>query len=238
MQFLQAISEALFAPAAAIVVSDVELCARFSQIPPAVLSRLVMHRGLHATDDSLARPLENTQAAYERAWAMNRAHHCECDVTMTTDGDIVLSHDDTFERLAFNATHRLAGRNVVEHSTRELMSLPLKDGSRAALLKEVLAAAARIGEPAHLVVEIKGKDQACARKLAKFLSDEAELARHVSVVMGFDPATVHAYNAVKGKVPALVMLLTQQASRREFPTDACLDLANRNVVASRSALRR
>ena len=63
---------------------------------------LVAHRGFHNSDDSDAvRPLENTQNAYELAWAAG-VQHAECDVVATKDGVVVLCHDDSLQRLGMD----------------------------------------------------------------------------------------------------------------------------------------
>ena len=59
-------------------------------IPPDDLAHLVAHRGFHSPlDRSDRRPLENSLAAYEAAWA-NGISLCECDVMLTRDGVLVL----------------------------------------------------------------------------------------------------------------------------------------------------
>ena len=61
-----------------------------SLIPPADLVHLVAHRGFHSPlDRSDRRPLENSLAAYEEAWASGISL-CECDVMLTRDGVLVL----------------------------------------------------------------------------------------------------------------------------------------------------
>jgi hypothetical protein len=62
------------------------------------LSLLVAHRGLHAADDSLSRPIENTVPAYLGAWSLGYTH-AECDVTVTQDDELLLMHDETLGRL-------------------------------------------------------------------------------------------------------------------------------------------
>ena len=69
------------------------------RVPADVQSKLVFHRGFHSVLDHVHRPIENTLAAYEQAWAAG-ATYCECDIALTSDGHIVLCHDETYERLA------------------------------------------------------------------------------------------------------------------------------------------
>lgn len=166
--------------------------------PATLLRSVVLHRGLHWPDDGVGdRPLENTRAAYERAWAVQGAHLAECDVTLTRDGEVVLAHDDDLRRVAREegaaALTSVVGTPVSRLTKREVRSVALKDGSVVPTLEEVLTAASVIGGDARLVVEIKGKDEACAGAVAALMAKEPELARRVAVVMCFYPESVRAF---------------------------------------------
>lgn len=166
-------------------------------------SKLVAHRGFHYSTDDLKRPLENTLAAYERAWSAGVVH-CECDVTLTSDGVIVLSHDDDLKRLALYPGTIL--KKVKECPFSQLELTPLKDGSRVPRLIEVLRAAQRVGKHCRLVIEIKGSDVECAKKVAEIAS--TDLGNFISVVMSFSSESVQEFaklNPKKGQI--LTMLL-------------------------------
>ena len=60
---------------------------------------LVAHRGFHSPSDRDRRPIENSLEAYEMAWTAG-VKLCECDVAVTSDGQIVLGHDADYDRLA------------------------------------------------------------------------------------------------------------------------------------------
>jgi len=75
-----------------------------------VKNEMVFHRGFHSFKEvpdlphrivsepwGLSRPLENTVAAFAAVWAMG-PNLCECDVTLTADGALVLFHDETIAR--------------------------------------------------------------------------------------------------------------------------------------------
>src|SRR5438552_15530312 len=59
-----------------------------------LIARPVAHRGLH---DSAAGVIENTPSAFAAAVAGNYA--IECDLQLSADGDAMVFHDDTLERL-------------------------------------------------------------------------------------------------------------------------------------------
>ena len=57
-------------------------------------ARPVAHRGLH---DAAAGVIENTPSAFAAAVAGNYA--IECDIQLSADGEAMVFHDDTLERL-------------------------------------------------------------------------------------------------------------------------------------------
>ena len=158
---------------------------------------LVFHRGLHSpTNDPLARPIENTLQAYEQAWLAG-ARYCECDVTITEDGWIVLLHDDTLKRLALDPLASVANKPITRMRYDEVSTVPLLSGACAPLLSSVLEAAKRISSgrsdrasnPCGLVIEIKpgAGSLRTARELSSLLTrDRPDLLPFVSVVMSFD----------------------------------------------------
>ncbi|MGE5389162.1 MAG: glycerophosphodiester phosphodiesterase family protein, partial [Hyphomicrobiales bacterium] len=62
--------------------------------PDWLTARPIAHRGLH---DALNGVVENSIAAARAAIAAS--YGVECDVQRTKDGDLVVFHDDTLERL-------------------------------------------------------------------------------------------------------------------------------------------
>jgi len=177
---------------------------------------VVAHRGFHYASaipllsDETRRPLENTLPAYERAWAAG-VKHCECDVALTKDGEVILCHDDDLKRLALSPGK--SSKNVKDCLFEaELEFFPLKDGSRVPRLVEVLSAAKRVGGGSKLVIEIKGDDRECARKVADILS--SDLGEFVAIVMGFSLVSVSEFaklNPRRGKI--LSMLLAVKGNR-------------------------
>lgn len=104
--------------------------------------RPIAHRGFHDIGRGI---VENTLAAAEAAVA--KSFSIECDVLLSADGEVVVFHDDTLERLT-------TGSGRVDRKTMaELRALPMRGGgdhipSLADLLDLV---AGRVG----LVIELK-----------------------------------------------------------------------------------
>ena len=102
----------------------------------------IAHRGLHSKQFGL---VENTPAAAAAAIAKNYA--IECDIQRTKDGEAVVFHDFTLDRLM-----RAEGR-VDAFSARELGGMAYKDcDQRIVSLQDFLV---RIGGRAPVIVEIK-----------------------------------------------------------------------------------
>ncbi|MGH6812547.1 MAG: glycerophosphodiester phosphodiesterase family protein [Methylocella sp.] len=106
--------------------------------------RPIAHRGLHSKQFGV---VENTPAAAAAAIAKNYA--IECDIQRTKDGEAVVFHDFTLNRLM-----RAEGR-VDAFRARELGQLAYKDGNQEILsLTDFLAC---IGGRAPVIVEIKSR---------------------------------------------------------------------------------
>lgn len=195
-------------------------------------SGLVAHRGWHYPSDDVQRPLENTLPAYERAWTAG-VSYCECDVTLTTDGEIILCHDDDLRRLALNPS--TVTKNVNECAFKgELEFFPLKDGSRVPKLSEVLDAAKRAGPGHKLVIEIKGEDAECARKVAKLVKTYPD---QVALVMSFSLTSVASFakeNPHRGTILSLLLTTTKKGNGGHYfdlnETESALKLIASNGV--------
>src|ERR1700683_4709064 len=85
--------------------------------PDWLTARPIAHRGLH---DCGAGIVENTLGAAEAAVARNFA--IECDVQLSRDGEAMVFHDETLDRL----TH--ASGPLATKSTRELRDVRFRSG--------------------------------------------------------------------------------------------------------------
>lgn len=205
-----------------------QLKAKFAHEYKDILLSTVAHRGFHYANDNTRRPLENTLAAYEHAWSVG-IRFCECDVQLTKDGEIVLSHDEDLRRLALNPIK--ITKTVKDSRFPELELTPLKDGSRVPKLIEVLGAAKRFGDgnDAKLIIEIKGDDLECVKSVNKVLA--SPLGENAMIVMGFSLSVVRQFaivNPRKGQV--LSMLLTVKTLSSNSEEERTFDLYNYSAI--------
>ncbi len=123
-------------------------------------ARPIAHRGLH---DASKGVIENSISAARAAIAAG--YGVECDVQLTADGQLVVFHDDSLERLTDGAGA------VAKHSANELRRLRLRGASDAIpAFSEFLAA---IGGRTPIVVEIKSAfngDTTVAQRTAEALA--------------------------------------------------------------------
>lgn len=171
-----------------------------------VIDCLVAHRGFHCSKGQpRVRPLENTLAAYEQAWALGMKH-AECDVVLTKDNRLMLCHDDTFKRLAlfpsrmpFVETHpnNLEAKEV-------LTNCVTRSGAGVPFLTHVLDIAAAIGSHKKLVIELKPGIRGAADRLIEILKANHSYLDNISVVMSFQLSVIsHFAELFRGTFPGV-----------------------------------
>lgn len=177
----------------------------FRQIPLA-------HRGFH--DSAAGRP-ENSPAAFEAAIAAG--YGIELDLQLSADGQAMVFHDETLERL----THETGAVN--KRTAAELGRIALKDGSDTIpTLAEVLAL---VRGRTPLLIEIKDQSLAMTQTDGRL---EAATARALQgykgpvAVMSFNP---HAVAAFADHAPDTPRGLTTSACRpgdwAPLPAETC-----------------
>jgi glycerophosphoryl diester phosphodiesterase len=136
-----------------------------------LVARPIAHRALH--DQTL---VENTLGAAAAAVAANYA--IEVDLLLSADGEVVVFHDDTLDRLAETSGP------VAQRSLAELKSIPLKGTQeRIPTLTELLAlVAGRV----PLVLELKGTWNGDDRLVTRVTRELVGYSGPVAV-MSFDP---------------------------------------------------
>lgn len=148
-------------------------------------ARPIAHRGLH---DAAANRIENTLAAFTAAIAEGYA--IECDLQMSADGEAMVFHDNTLDRLT--ATR---GR-VSARTSAELKKIEFRNATaRMAELGELLD---HVHGRVPLVIEIKSQwngDTALARRAVELLASYK--GRHA--LMSFDPDIVAAVRRLSPK---------------------------------------
>jgi glycerophosphoryl diester phosphodiesterase len=138
-----------------------------------LIERPIAHRGLHHAVEGI---IENSLSAARAAVCAGYA--IECDVQSTIDGEVVVFHDETLERLTDGY-----GR-LDEKTSEQVAGLSLRGaGEGVPTLRDLLAT---IGGAVPLVIEIKSRfdgSLALARYVAEIVSDY----RGLVAIESFDP---------------------------------------------------
>lgn len=149
-------------------------------------ARPVAHRGLH---DAAQGVIENTASAFGAAMAGHFG--IECDLQRAGDGEAMVFHDETLDRL----TQRQGP--LAAHPSHELKAVPFKaTGDRMMTLGELCEL---VAGRAPLVIELKSNfngDTRLADRATQVLQNYAGPA----ALMSFDPAMI---SAVATAAPAL-----------------------------------
>lgn len=155
--------------------------------PDWLTARPIAHRGLHSKAGGL---IENTLAAAIAAIAKNYA--IECDIQRSKDGEAMVFHDFTLERLL-----RAEGR-LDQFSAREISGFAFKDCDQSvATLPAFLAA---IGGKVPLIIEIKSRFDGDLRLAERAM---AVVAQHGGPVClkSFDPLILAHVRAAGAACP-------------------------------------
>jgi len=171
-----------------------------------IKDHLVAHRGFHCIkDQSKVRPLENTLAAFEQAWALGMKH-AECDVVLTKDNRLMLCHDDTFERLAmFPSRRTFVNKHPKNLEAKEVLTKCFtRSGAGVPFLTHVLDIAAAIGDHKKLVLELKPGGIGAAERLVEILKANQSYFSNISVIMSFDMTLIsHLAKLIRKTFPLM-----------------------------------
>jgi glycerophosphoryl diester phosphodiesterase len=147
----------------------------------------VAHRGLH---DATAGIVENTPSAFTAAVAANYA--IECDIQLSADGEAMVFHDQTLERLT-QGNGRLDAM-----SAAELKRVPFHaTGDRMITLGELCELIAR---RTALFVEIKSRFDGDLRLVTRAADVLKRYPGHAAL-MSFDPAPIAALRRLAPHLP-------------------------------------
>jgi len=176
-----------------------------------LVARPIAHRGLH---DKAKGIIENTEAAFAAAIAQNYA--IECDLQLSADGEAMVFHDDTLDRLT-------EARGAVSARTaRELKTVAFKNAdARMQTLAEMLD---QVAGRATLVIEIKshwdGDEQLADRALSVLEAYAGPYA-----LMSFDPDIIaHVRERSPRTVRGIVADRTTDAYYAHLPLARRLEL--------------
>ena len=164
------------------------------------VGRCFAHRGLHSADKTIP---ENSMAAFEAA--RSAGYGIELDVQLSRDGQVVVFHDDTPERVC-----GMPGR-IDDYTLEELRGFSLcGTEQRIPLLTEVLEL---LDGSVPLIIELKTgprNEELCRKTWAILLQYRGEYC-----VESFDPRIIrwwriHARQVLRGQLTASYAELHQQ----------------------------
>jgi len=151
------------------------------------LLRPIAHRGLH---DAEAGIVENTRTAFQEA--IDAGYGIECDVQASADGEAIVFHDATLERLT-----RAKGA-VASRTAGQLAKVSFRNsGDRIQTLPELLK---QVGGRVPLAIEVKTswKDHG---PLEQRVADHLRAYDGKAAVMSFDPHCMGAFAAYAPEIP-------------------------------------
>ena len=172
-----------------------------------LVARPIAHRGLHDAGSGI---VENTAGAF--AAAMCRNYAIECDLQLSADGEAMVFHDASLDRLT-----RATGP-VIAHTAAELQEVALRGSSdRIQTLGELLD---QVNATVPLVIELKSHwdgSLALPRRTAEVVAGyDGPLA-----LMSFDPDLVAGLAELAPRMPRGIV------AERESVMEVRLGLARR-----------
>ena len=142
---------------------------------------LVAHRGFHCPLLHGNRPLECTLPALKLAWESG-IRLCECDVRLSSDGEVLVFHDETLDRLSAQ-TETPKIRELTAEQLRHWKLL--QPQSHISSLEEMLETASATS--GKLIIELKGSDgPSVGRAVATSFGRKPELLKACALVMSFE----------------------------------------------------
>ncbi len=144
--------------------------------PAWLTARPIAHRGLHDAAKGL---VENTLGAAEAA--IGRAYAIECDVQLSRDGEAVVFHDETLDRLT------RANGALIDSTVAEIQAARFRDSEeRVPTFAQLLE---RIAGRTPLICEIKSRFDGDMR-LAERVAALARAYQGPIALKSFDPAPI------------------------------------------------
>jgi glycerophosphoryl diester phosphodiesterase len=156
-------------------------------LPAGFLARPIAHRGLHDAGNGT---VENTRSAFAAAIACN--YGIECDIQRSADGEALVFHDFTLERLT-TGTGRV---DALDAAALEAMPFRLRPDRMEALS----ALFAQVSGRVPLVIEIKSRFDGDDR-IAPRIAELAHTYAGPLVFKSFDPAKIVALREAGVKQP-------------------------------------
>ncbi len=152
-----------------------------------LIARPVAHRGLH---DAASGIIENTPSAFSAAVAADYA--IECDIQLSADGEAMVFHDQTLERLTEG------GGRLDAMSAAELKRVAFRATSdRMITLGELCDL---VADRAGLLVEIKSRFDGDLRLVKRAAEALSRYSGRVAL-MSFDPVPIAALRSLAPHLP-------------------------------------
>ena len=182
--------------------------------PAWLVARPIAHRGLH---DAAKGVVENTLGAAEAA--IRGGFAIECDVQLSRDGEAMVFHDDTLDRLT-----RARGA-VIERTVAEIQAAPFRDSDeRAPTLPQLLAC---IAGRTPLICELKSRFDgdmrladrvaALARDYAARSASRASIPRRSLICGRATPASARSASSPRRATAAGIGAISRRRRRRLAP---------------------
>ena len=163
-------------------------------------ARPIAHRGLH---DAKRGVVENTASAF--AAAIDADYAIECDLQLSRDGEAVVFHDETLDRLTTREGL------LVNHSVPELKAMEFKAGSdRIQTLGELLG---QVQGRTPLVIEIKSQWDG-NEKLVRRTIEVVRGYHGTFALMSFDPKAIELVRALAPELPRGIV--ADQATHSDY----------------------
>jgi glycerophosphoryl diester phosphodiesterase len=185
------------------------------------VSRPIAHRGLH---DAAQGIIENTRSAF--AAAIARGFAIECDIQLTRDGEAVVFHDFTADRLT-SGTGKLS-----EMTAGAVQALPFRAGQNhmetlGGRIETLAALLAQVAGRVPLVVEIKSHMEGDLRLTRRALEVAAGYAGPLAF-KSFDPNIVAALRMMAPDVVRGIVAI----SRYDHPEWNQISAAQKHAMAN------
>ncbi|MBB3990203.1 glycerophosphodiester phosphodiesterase family protein [Croceicoccus naphthovorans] len=168
------------------------------------------HRGLHHDDVT-----ENSPAAFDGA--IRAGLGIECDVQASRDGEAMVFHDWTLDRLTSESG------SLRDRSAKELAGVALHSGGTIPRLSDLLA---QIGGRVPLLVEVKSKRGMAWKPLARSVARALSGYNGAAAVMSFDPRIVRWFSYHLSGRPRGLVTGRGEKTRLAFAVERAVSVAH------------
>jgi glycerophosphoryl diester phosphodiesterase len=184
--------------------------------PDWLIATPIAHRGFHDRANGI---IENSDAAFNAAVANGFA--MECDIQLTKDGEAVVFHDFTLDRLTGQSG------KVIDRTRADLATCALTDSAQGNTIGTLKQLVDSVADRCPIVVEIKSRfdgDLRLTRRLVEVLKGRPERI----AVKSFDPRIVAALRVMLPDRPRGIVAMAQY----EYPDYASVPMEEKQAMAN------